>query len=83
MGFTKMGSFGLKKLNVLGGKIVECELFNLNVNQDIDADLDCTGGPRANAPSPPPHDDRSIDQPNKQTRKANRKTNQTQGCNGA
>ena len=37
MGFTKMGSFGLKKLNMLGGKIVECELFNLNVNQDVDA----------------------------------------------
>ena len=32
-------------------------IFNLNVTRDIDPDLDCTGGPRANPPSPPPYDD--------------------------
>ncbi|CAL8257492.1 unnamed protein product [Arctogadus glacialis] len=31
-------------------------ILNLNVTRDIDPDLDCTGGPRASPPSPPPYD---------------------------
>ncbi|CAL8342961.1 unnamed protein product [Arctogadus glacialis] len=32
-------------------------ILNLNFTRDIDPDLDCTSGPRANPPSPPPYDD--------------------------
>ncbi|CAL8351985.1 unnamed protein product [Boreogadus saida] len=62
LGFPEMGSFSLKRLqdrkkNQPGTESVESVgIFNLNVTRDIDPDLDCTGGPRANPPSPPPYD---------------------------
>ena len=45
-----------RKKNQPGTESVESVgIFNLNVTRDVDLDLDCTSGPSAKPPSPPPY----------------------------
>ena len=51
----------IEKKNQPGTESVESVgIFNLNVTRDVDLDLDCTSGPSANPPSPPPYDDDKL-----------------------